>query len=117
MHPLDWSHMKVLLVIFEQGSISGAAKVMHIDQSTLSRRLSMLESQLGHKLFARSKTGAHPTAFARALMPMAQEMEQAMRRVRTLASPEHTLPQGTVRLAVPEVVAQFFLIPHLKDSS
>ena len=113
VHHLNWSHMEVLLVICEQGAISAAAKALHVDQSTLSRRLTAMEQQVGQKLFARSKSGAHPTELALALLPMAKTMRRTMHQARAVAGGFDERPQGVVRLAVTEVVAQFFLAPHL----
>ena len=56
MHP-DWSHLKIVLAIHRAGNLTAAARLLHMDQTTVGRRLSALEAQLGATLFVRSKNG------------------------------------------------------------
>ena len=57
MHPisLDFSlfQIKLFLAVAEARSFSRAAEAMHVEQSTLSRRISVLEQELGFSLFNR----------------------------------------------------------------
>src|SRR3546814_12075657 len=65
----DWSsdvcssdlYLKYAIVVAEQGSFRRAADVLNLPQSTVSRRIQILERTLGVPLFARSRTGARPT--------------------------------------------------------
>ncbi len=56
MHP-DWSHLKIVLAIHRAGNLTAAARLLNMDQTTVGRRLSALEAQLGATLFVRSKNG------------------------------------------------------------
>src|SRR3546814_1182689 len=65
----DWSsdvcssdlYLKYAIVVAEQGSFRLAADVLTLPQSTVSRRIQILERTLGVPLFERSRTGARPT--------------------------------------------------------
>src|SRR3546814_14844298 len=63
----DWSSdvcssdLKYAIVVAEQGSFRRAADVLNLPQSTVSRRIQILERTLGVPLFERSRTGARPT--------------------------------------------------------
>lgn len=46
--------MKCLIALKKQGSLSGAADFLQIPKSTLSRRIAVLETQLGHRLTCQS---------------------------------------------------------------
>ena len=46
--------LNYFLEVAREGSITGAAKVLHISQPTLSKQLKDLEYELGSKLFVRS---------------------------------------------------------------
>ena len=113
MSGIDWSHMEVFLEVSQAQSISGAAKALGMDQSTVSRRLLAFEEQVGQTLFARSKTGVHPTALALKLLPLAHQMQQAMRQVQSATAAQGEVLRGSVRLSAPELVTQFMLIPNL----
>lgn len=45
--------LRYFLVLTQEGTISGAAKALHVTQPTLSRQLSDLEREFGKKLFER----------------------------------------------------------------
>ena len=54
-HPMepDWSDLKVMLAVARARSVVGAAKMMGVDQSTVSRRLTALEDAVGAGLVIR----------------------------------------------------------------
>ena len=53
---------RYIAAIAEHGSISQAARAMHISQPGLSQRLKRLETQLGTELFDRTTSPMHPTS-------------------------------------------------------
>ena len=53
----NWDDVRVFLAIARSGSARAAARVLGISQSTISRRLSQLESQSGVRLFDRRPSG------------------------------------------------------------
>ncbi len=57
-----------MAAIAEHGSISKAARVMHISQPALSQRLKRIESRMGTELFDRSATPLRPTASGEVFM-------------------------------------------------
>ncbi|WP_433351456.1 LysR family transcriptional regulator [Microtetraspora malaysiensis] len=65
---MDLRVLGYVIAIAEEGSISGAARRLHLTQPTLSRQLRELERRLGVDLFARSGRGLVPTAAGEALL-------------------------------------------------
>ncbi|MUZ65650.1 LysR family transcriptional regulator [Agrobacterium vitis] len=59
---LDLRYLKYALLVAEQGSFRRAADILQLSQSTLSRRVQMLERTLGVPLFERTRFGTRPTA-------------------------------------------------------
>jgi DNA-binding transcriptional LysR family regulator len=95
---LNWDDLKVLLAISRSGSLTGAASLLGIDQSTAGRRLAALEADLGVILFVRSKTGLAPTDAGQAAISRAVEVEaRALRLVEEVATADQG-PAGLVRL-------------------
>ena len=45
-----------LIAVFEEGSISGAAKRLYISQPALSQTIQMVEKELGARIFDRTTT-------------------------------------------------------------
>jgi DNA-binding transcriptional LysR family regulator len=61
-------------------SLSAAAKQLGLEQSTLSRQLSGLETRLGEPLFSRHRQGLEPTPGALRLEPYIQEIQELLLR-------------------------------------
>jgi LysR family transcriptional regulator, benzoate and cis,cis-muconate-responsive activator of ben and cat genes len=78
-----------VVAIAEEGTISGAARRLHLTQPTLSRQLRELERRLDVDLFARKGRGLVPTVAGQALMRRATrvlaEAEAALDDVRLAA--------------------------------
>ena len=54
--------LRYFLAVAEKGSVTGAAKVLHVTQPTLSRQLMDLEEELGQKLLVRSNHSVRLTS-------------------------------------------------------
>ena len=50
---MELRHLQYFLMVAREGTISGAANVLHISQPSLSRQMQDLEHELGCKLFER----------------------------------------------------------------
>lgn len=58
---LDLRHLRYAMVVAEHGSFRRAAAALNLSQSTVSRRVQLLERRLGVLLFERSRAGARLT--------------------------------------------------------
>ena len=115
MDGLSWSDLELLLIVAREGTLTGAAKRLGVEQSTISRRLAALEQRAGSPLFARSKVGVHATPLALRLLPLAQRMEAAAHEASALAASRGDEPEGLVRVALPEVLADAVVAPALPE--
>ena len=95
---MDWDNLKVALAISRMGSLTQAAQMLGIDQSTAGRRLSALEGDLGVILFVRSKTGFAMTDAGEAAISQAVEVERRIDRLKDAVTPPEGGPVGIVRL-------------------
>lgn len=77
----DWDDLKVLLAVARTGSLSLAAEVLGVDQSTCSRRLSALEAAFGKPLFLRTKSGLTATEAGAAAIDHAGGVESRVARL------------------------------------
>lgn len=59
---MDWRQLNYFVAVYEQGSISGAARVSQVAQPSVSTALRRLEQELGTELFVRQPRGVTPTA-------------------------------------------------------
>ncbi len=58
---MDLRQIECFLCLYEEGSVTRAARRLHIVQPALSARLARLEEELGDKLFERGAQGMRPT--------------------------------------------------------
>jgi DNA-binding transcriptional LysR family regulator len=101
---VNWDDQRAFLAVFEEGSLSGAARRLGVAQPTVRARIVALEQALGTTLFTRSINGLTPTEQARALADSVRAMARASDAfVRAASAPPGEIA-GAVRLSVSEVV-------------
>src|SRR6476660_7971684 len=61
--------MKTFVLLYESGSVTRTAQMLHVTQPSVSHSLSRLRRQLSDPLFVRSANGRFPTDTARQLYP------------------------------------------------
>lgn len=110
-----WDDLFLFLTLFRAGSLSRAAGRLGVDASTVSRRLSALETQLGVSLFDRTSDGLRPTLYAEQLMPDAEAMEASAERLLRGAESFERRVEGTVKLSAPPGLVDAFVVPLLKQ--
>jgi DNA-binding transcriptional LysR family regulator len=65
---MDRADLELVVAIGRTGSLTGAARVLHVAQPALSRRLRALEQAAGGPLFERGRHGARATPAGRVLL-------------------------------------------------
>jgi DNA-binding transcriptional LysR family regulator len=75
MQGLDWDDLRVFLAVARSKTLSGAARNLDVNQTTVTRRLEALETRLGTRLFDRSPTGVTPTSAATEVLAVAERVE------------------------------------------
>ncbi|MFD2264796.1 LysR family transcriptional regulator [Lacibacterium aquatile] len=111
--PLDWEHLKTLLALSRGATLSGAARALAVDQSTVTRRLSAMEARLGVRLIERNGDGIHLTAAGETAVAGARSMEAAALGVERQLSGLDARPTGTVRVTTLEMIAARVIAPAL----
>ncbi len=107
----NWDLVKDFLAIYREGSVTQAAKVLAVRQSTVSRRLSQLEQALGVQLFFRTQSGVEPTEAAHALMRDAEDAEHALGQMALAAQGKRDEVEGSVRITAPQGIAMRVILP------
>jgi DNA-binding transcriptional LysR family regulator len=112
LHGFDWNLVRSFLLVLDEGSLLGAARVMRSSQPTVGRHVAELESQLGVALFERTGRGLVPTAIALTLAVAAREMESGAVQLQNTLSGAQSQTAGTVRITASTPVA-VHLLPAL----
>jgi DNA-binding transcriptional LysR family regulator len=95
------------------GSLSGAARTLGIQQTTVGRRMSAFEAALGTRLFDRTRDGHAPTTAGRTLLAHARRIErEALAAERALVGHD-ARTVGVVRVTAPLALGCGFLAARL----
>src|SRR5690349_6314555 len=113
---LDWNDLRHFLAIARHGSTIAAAKALGVNQSTVHRRLSELERQLGRRLVERHPSGYQLTAVGEELRPLAERVESAVQDLERRALSSDADLVGTVRVTCPETVGYRMMKTPLLDA-
>lgn len=110
----DWNEPQLVLAVQRAGSLTGAAKTLGIDHSTVFRRLNALETRLGVRLFERLPAGSyHATSAGERMAAAAERMEdETLALGRDIAGRDHRL-SGRLRVTSSETLAYRMLTRHL----
>ena len=110
----DWNDLRYFLAVARTGSTIAAAKDLGVNQSTVQRRLAVLEEATGRKLVERLPSGYRLTSFGEELRPHAEAVETAIACFERKIASADTTPTGTMRLTCSEGMAYRF-IPRMLD--
>ncbi|WP_165720446.1 LysR family transcriptional regulator [Bordetella trematum] len=109
------SHIDVCNAVLMTGSVTGAAKLLHLSQPAVTKLLYSAENQLGFKLFLREKNKLVPTAEALQLQPEFQAIAQQLDRLREHSRSLANKPTHVLRVAcAPSIAAA--LIPQTLET-
>lgn len=113
---IDGRQLRLLLTIQVAGSLSGAAKMLDMNQSTVSYWLDLLRRRTGDPLFVRSGNGVEPTERAKALFPAARA---ALRHLEGMFEADIYDPAkdlGTLRLTATAVERDLLVAPLFRHA-
>lgn len=101
--------------VVDEGSFSRAAERMGMPKSTLSRRLTALESHLGERLLLRTTRQLTVTDFGHSVLLHAQQVTSEVEATLALAQHRQAEPSGRLRVSMPADFANEVLGPLLAD--
>ena len=108
---VDWDDLRFFLTLARHGSLSAAARELHVAQSTMGRRLASLEASLGVRLLNRTPDGYVPTLAGEGVRARAERLEQEAVALERDVGGRDTRMAGLVRVTCAETVATHILAP------
>lgn len=102
----NWDDAKLVLEIDRNSGLSGAARAMSVNHSTVSRRLAMAEQKLGVRLFDRLPQGLVITDAGRKVSETAIRIENEMHVLgRNIIANDKAL-KGTLKVTAAQLIIQ-----------
>lgn len=112
MQVSDWNDYQAFIVVAQTGQIARAAKKLHVDATTVGRRIRRLESQIGYTLFEQTREGQSLTEDGERLFASIEVMATAAQSVQPQSQAGRSL-SGTLRISVSEGFGSWFLTRHV----
>lgn len=103
---LAWDDLLYVLNVGRTGSLSGAARALRVNHSTVFRRIGSIEAHLGVRLFDRHRDGYVPTAAGETVIKMAEQLDEEVIALERKLSGEDLRPSGTVRVTTTDTLIE-----------
>ncbi|QFF98461.1 LysR family transcriptional regulator [Psychrobacillus glaciei] len=120
---MNLEQMEYIKEIIHTQSISIAAQNLHVSQSAISQSISLLEKELGIRLFKRSRFGTKPTEEGKGIINNALKIVDNIERIKEEAQAFTTAFKGELKIAaipgfmtfLPKILSLFKKdFPHIK---
>lgn len=112
---MEMIEVEAFVAIVRAGSVSRAAVSIHLSQPAMSRRIDLLEREIGVPLFDRVPSGVRLTDAGKAFLPYAQQVLAAARDGTEAARALKAEERGTVTLALVGTLANTGLTARLRN--
>jgi len=107
----DLNALLIFAKVVEAKSFSGAARLLKMPTSTVSRRIAELEEQLGVRLIERSTRSLRLTDVGGEMFEQARHSTEISHAVDNIASNHLSTVSGELRLSAPPSISDSFLAP------
>lgn len=110
---MELRQLRYFVVIVDHGSLSRAARVLHIVQPALTQQIQLLENELGALLLHRSAQGMQATDAGKIFYEHAQAILKQIADVKSAVTQSTDKPSGTVALGIPQSASGALALPLL----
>ncbi|TNF20670.1 MAG: LysR family transcriptional regulator [Rhodobacteraceae bacterium] len=109
----NWDDLRVFLAVARAGSLSGAARSLGVNHSTVFRRIAGLEDTLEVRLFERLPTGYALTPAGEETLGIVESIETEVATLNRTVTGQDLRLSGTVRITAVDMLAFWILPDHL----
>lgn len=110
---MELRQLRYFVAIVDHGSLSRAARVLHIVQPALTQQIQLLEQELEAQLLHRSAQGMLTTDAGKLFYEHAQAILKQVGDARSAVAQSTKRPSGTVALGIPQSVSGALALPLL----
>jgi molybdate transport repressor ModE-like protein len=114
---MNWDDLRLFLAVARTGSVSGAARQLGVQHSTVSRRIRQFEEKLGARLIERKQGGYALTQAGETIKEAAQRVEREMVGVDGAILDQDTHLVGPLRVTALNNMASTVLMPMFASFS
>jgi DNA-binding transcriptional LysR family regulator len=108
---LDWDDLRFFLAIAREGTLSAAARRLHVTQSTVGRRLAALQNGMGVRLLRRTADGYVLTLAGESIRAHVERVEAEALSVEQAVAGHDVRLEGLVRVSSSQLITSHLLAP------
>jgi DNA-binding transcriptional LysR family regulator len=112
---IDWDKLKKFYFIAKAGGFSQASSYLNLAQSTLSRTIQGLESELGFPVFVRHRSGTLLTEEGSILFKAASKMFADLENTIDDVELVRKEPLGSLKIVVSGGLLHFYMLPYIPN--
>lgn len=112
---LNWEDLRYFIAVANTGSLSAAARLLHVDHATVSRRINSLETSLQNQLVDRNSRACYLTPFGQQILDIAIKMEESAFAIQRASLAAKESITGKVIVSAPPVLATHLLAKNLNN--
>lgn len=109
----NWDDLRLFLAVARAGSLSGAARALGVNHSTMFRRIGAFEEAIGVRLFDRLPNGYMLTAAGEEMRDSTLRIEEEIAALGRKVTGQDLRLSGTVRITTVDMLALWLLPRHL----
>jgi DNA-binding transcriptional LysR family regulator len=110
---MDWDHLRFFLALAKDHRLVVAARSLQVNHTTIARRISALEQEMGVQLFTRSNSGYELTDAGLQLQDIAKQVEKQIGNIRNQVNEVNQEITGVVRIGTTEGFGTVVIAPIL----
>lgn len=110
---LEWDDLRHFLAIARHGTLSGAARALGVQQSTMGRRLDAIEQRTGAKLLHKTPGGFILTPAGETILDSVVRIESEALAIERAITGQDVRLEGVIRVTVVEALAVEVMTPIL----
>lgn len=109
------NNVRMFVRVYELGSMSAAARDVHVSPAVASSRIGELEKHLGIRLFNRTTRSIQPTEQGSIFYPGALKMLEAMNEAEAAVHDVTNTPRGSIYVSAPLGVGRRLIAPLIPE--
>ena len=110
---IEWNDLRLVLAVCRHGTLSGAARELGVNHSTVFRRIGAIEEKISVRLFERLPSGYVMTEAGEAMLESAERVEtEVFNLSRKLVGGDLRL-NGNLRVTAPDALTIEILMPYI----
>ena len=110
---MDWDAYRYFLAVADTGSLSAAARALHVSQPTVGRQIQVLEQALDARLFDRRPDGYAMTEAGLKILDLVRDIDGAMAVIKRQVGGENGRLAGMVRITAAQGIGTYWLPDQL----